>query len=141
MEYLRKKMELCLIMSIFAFMMIFLIELNQLIKIEISCGSLYHMNLMKMNLRVKQLIYTMTRYRIRRGLLPNIQPSILFRERGKNVDYRNKTFDDFGLMIVDPPPTLNSEESYILSSCFGTFIENESNEVMSKTVLTRLLKC
>ena len=31
--YLRKKMELCPIMNIFAYMMILLIELNQLIKI------------------------------------------------------------------------------------------------------------
>ena len=88
----------------------------------------------------KQHIYTITRSKTRRGVLPNIQPIILFRERGKNVDYRNKTFDDFRLMIVDPPQKLNSEESYILSSYFVTFIENESNEVMSKMVLTHLLK-
>ena len=41
------------------------------------------MNPMKMNLRVNQQRYTMTRSKIRRGLLTNIQPSILFRERGK----------------------------------------------------------
>ena len=78
-----KNMELCLIMSIFAFMMIYFIEFNKLIKIEISCGGLYQMNQMEMNLRVKQQRYTMTRSKIRRGLLTNIQPSIIFRERGK----------------------------------------------------------
>ena len=53
-EIPEKKMELCLIMSIFAFTMIFLIEFNQLINTEISCGGLYQMNQMKMNIRVKQ---------------------------------------------------------------------------------------
>ena len=41
------------------------------------------MNPMKMNLRVKQQRYAMTIFKIRRGLLTNIQPNILFRERGK----------------------------------------------------------
>ena len=39
---------------------------------------------MKMNLRVKQQRHTMTGSKIGRGLLTNIQPSILFRERDKN---------------------------------------------------------
>ena len=42
------------------------------------------MNPMKMNLTVKLHRNTMTRSKIRRGLLTNIQPSILFRERDKN---------------------------------------------------------
>ena len=83
LEYLRNEMKICLIMNIFAFMMIYLIEFNQLIKIDISCGSLYQMNWMKMNLNVKQQIYTMTRSKIRIGLRPNIKPSILFKERDK----------------------------------------------------------
>ena len=41
------------------------------------------MNQMKMNLRVSQQRYTMTRSKIRRGVLPKNQPSILFIERGK----------------------------------------------------------
>ena len=44
----------------------------------------------------------------------------LQRKGQKTVDYRKNTFDDLILMIVDPPPKLNSEESYFLSSCFGT---------------------
>ena len=56
-----------------------MIEFNQLIKIEISCGSLYQMNQMKMDFRVNQQRYTMTIYQIRRGVLPNIKPSIFFR--------------------------------------------------------------
>ena len=74
-------MELFLIMSIFAYTMIYLIESNQLIKIESFCGGLYQMNQMKMNLRVKQHRHTMTRSKIIRGLLTKIQPSILLRER------------------------------------------------------------
>ena len=31
-------------------------------------------------------------------------------KRQKTVDYSDKTFDDFRLMIVDPPPKLESEE-------------------------------
>ena len=46
-------MDLCLIISILAYMMIYLIEFNQLIKIEMLCGGLYQMNQMEMNLRVK----------------------------------------------------------------------------------------
>ena len=79
------------------------------------------------NLIVKQQIYTITIYKVRRGVIPNIQPSILFRERGKTNDYRNKTFDEFRLMILDPTPKMNSEESDIISICFGTSIENRSN--------------
>ena len=43
-------------------------------------------------------------------------------------------------MIVDPPPKLYSEESDILSSYFGISRGNQSNEVISKMVLTHLLK-
>ena len=63
----------------FSFMMIYLIEFNQIIRILISCGSLYKMNQTKINIILKQQRYTMTRSKIRRGVLPNIKPSILFR--------------------------------------------------------------
>ena len=53
---------------------------------------------------------------------------------------RDKLFDDFRLMIVDPPQKLESNESDILSSCFGTSRENLSNEVISKMVSTNLIK-
>ena len=49
---------------------------------KISCGCLYQMNQMKTNLSVKQQRYVTTRSKIRRGLLPNNSPSIIFRERG-----------------------------------------------------------
>ena len=62
----------------------------------------------------------------------------LQRKRQK-VDYRGK-IDDFRLMTVDPPPKLNSEESYIFSSCFVTSMENQSNELISNMALTNLLK-
>ena len=71
-------------MSIFSFMMIYLIEFNQLTKIEISCGGLHQMNPAKMNLRATQQRYTMKKPKIRREFLTNIQPSIIFREIGKN---------------------------------------------------------
>ena len=43
-------------------------------------------------------------------------------------------------MIVDPPPKINSEESDVLSICYGTSMENQSNEVISKMVLTYFFK-
>ena len=43
----------------------------------------------------------------------------LQRKRQKIVDYREKSFDDFRLIIVDPPQKLDSEESDIISSSFG----------------------
>ena len=43
-------------------------------------------------------------------------------------------------MIVDPPQKLDSEESNILSIYFGTSRGNISNEVISKMVLTNILK-
>ena len=64
----------------FSIMMIYLIESNQLIKIEISCSGLYKMSQTKKNLGVKQHRYTMTISKKRRGLLTNIQPIILLRE-------------------------------------------------------------
>ena len=72
LKYLRNLMELCLIMSIFSFMIIYLIESNQLVEIEISCGSLYQMNQIKMNLRLKQHRYMITRSKIRGGILTKI---------------------------------------------------------------------
>ena len=74
---------------------------------------------MKINLRVKQQRNTMTGSKIRRGVLPHIEPSILFRERGK----KQLTIGTNNLMTSDndciPTPKLDSEESYILSSSFG----------------------
>ena len=50
------------------------------------------------------------------------------------------SFDDFRGLIVDPPSKLNSDESDFLSSCYGPSMENKSNEVISKMLLTHLLK-
>ena len=57
------------------------------------------------------------------------------------VDYKNKSFDDFRLLIVDTPQKLAYKESKILSAYFGLSSENISTEVISKMVLTRILKC
>ena len=43
-------------------------------------------------------------------------------------------------MIVDPSPKMDSEESKVISSYFGISIGNQSNEVISKMVLTYPLK-
>ena len=43
-------------------------------------------------------------------------------------------------MILDPPPKLDSEESYIISSNFCITRGNKSNEVISRMILTHLLK-
>ena len=47
-------------------------------KDKISCGSLYQMNQIKMNLRVKQQRYVMKISKRRKVLLPKNNPSILF---------------------------------------------------------------
>ena len=43
-------------------------------------------------------------------------------------------------MIVDPSPKLDSDESYFRSSCYDSSMEIQSNEFISKMVLTNLLK-
>ena len=64
----------------------------------------------------------------------------LQRKRQKPFDYRNNLFDDFRLMIVDPHPKLDSDESEVLSNCYGQSMKNESNGNISNTVLTHILK-
>ena len=61
-------------------------------------------------------------------------------KRQKPVDYRNNSFDDFRLMIVDPKPKMDSDESEFLSNCYRQSIKNQSNGDISKMVLTHLLK-
>ena len=58
------------------------------------------------------------------------------RKRQKPVDYNNNSFDDFRLMIVDPHPKLDSEESEFLSNCYFQSMKNKSNGDISKMVLT-----
>ena len=43
-------------------------------------------------------------------------------------------------MIVDPHPKLDSDELELLSNCYGQSMKNQSNEDISKMVLTHLLK-
>ena len=64
----------------------------------------------------------------------------LQRKRQKLVDYRNNSFDDFRLMIVDPHPELDSDESEFLSNCYIQSMKNQSNGDISKMVLTHILK-
>ena len=65
----------------------------------------------------------------------------LQRKRQKfSADYRKKSFYDFKIIILYPTPELDSEESNILSSYFGISNENQSNKVISKMVLTNILK-
>ena len=84
LEFAINLMELCVIMRRFAFMMIYFIELNELIRIKISLGSLYQMNQMKLNFQVKQQKNMMTRSKRKRILLAKNYPSIPFKERGRN---------------------------------------------------------
>ena len=52
----------------------------------------------------------------------------------------NNSFDEFWVMIADPPPKLNSDKSDVLYFCYSQSKENKSNKVISKMVLTHLLK-
>ena len=65
-----------------------------------------------------------------RGITKKSTKHTLPRMKQKTVDYRDKSFDDFRLMIVDPLPKLDSEESNILSRYFGISRENQSNEAI-----------
>ena len=67
------------------------------------------MNQMKMNFKVKQQRCTITISKIRGGVLTKNLLIILIRERMEKVDYREKSFYDFRLMIVDPPQKLDRE--------------------------------
>ena len=44
-------------------------------------------------------------------------------------------------MIVDPHPKLDSDESELLSNCYGQSMKNQSDGDISKMLLTHLLKC
>ena len=68
------------------------------------------MNQMKMNLRVKEQRYTMTRPKIKRSTTKKTTKHNLQIKRQNNVDYREKSFDEFRLTIVDPPQKLDSEK-------------------------------
>ena len=108
--------------------MIYLIEFNQLIKIEISCGILYQMNQIKMNLKVKQQRYILTRSKRRIGILPKKHKHTIQRKRQKiSIDYRDILIYYFRLIIVNPTLNLNIKVSNIISSCFGISIVNQSN--------------
>ena len=43
-------------------------------------------------------------------------------------------------MILVPHPKLDSDESELLSNCYGQSMKNQLNEDISKMVLTHLLK-
>ena len=76
----------------------------------------------------------------KRSITKKLTKHTLQRKRQKKVYYWEKSFDEFRLMVVDPPPKLDTEESNILSSSFDLSSWNKSNEVISKMVLTHLLK-
>ena len=63
----------------------------------------------------------------------------IHRKRQKPVEYRNILFDEFRLMIVDPHSKLDSDESELPSNCYGRSMKNQSNEDISKMVLTHIL--
>ena len=132
-------MVLCLIMSIFAFIMIYLIEFYKLIRISIYFGIFQQINPMKMNLSVIQQIYEMISSEILRVLLSIINSIILFRERRrKSQQTIGNSFDDFRLMIVDPTQKLAYGELQIILDYLGLSSENKSKEVISKTFLTHI---
>ena len=64
----------------------------------------------------------------------------LQRQRQKPVDYMENSFDDFRLMILDPHPKLHIDDLVILYKCNVPGIKKGINEVISKRVLTHLLK-
>ena len=77
-----------------------------------------------MILIVKQHRHTMIRSKIRRGLLKIFNQAYYSKKEKKPVDYRNNSFDDFKLMIIDPHPELDIDELELLSNCYGQSIKN-----------------
>ena len=103
-------MELFLIMSIFSYMMICLIELNQLIKInflwkfsynEITEDESQSEAIETQNYRIQNKKRSATKYSTKHTLQ---------RKRQKPVDYRNNSLDDFRLTIIDPHSKMDSDE-------------------------------
>ena len=64
----------------------------------------------------------------------------LQRKRQKKVNYMENSFDDFKLMVVYPSPKLHIDDLVIISKCDVPGIKKGTNEVISKRVLTHLLK-
>ena len=96
---------------------------------------------MKMNLRVKQQRHTMKISKNKRRTANKYSTKHnLQRKRQKPVDYKNNSFDNFRLIILDPHPKLDSDESGFLSNCYGQSMKNHSNGDISKMVLTHILK-
>ena len=62
------------------------------------------------------------------------------RKRQKQVDYRKNSFYYFMGIIIYPHPKLDSDESEFFSNRYGQSMKNQLNEVISKKVLTNLLK-
>ena len=86
------KMVRCLIISILSFVTIYFIEFNQIIRTRIFHWRLYQMSPMKMTLSVMQQRYVMKISSIRRVPLERIHSFILFRERGRKIQYTIATF-------------------------------------------------
>ena len=103
-------MEVCLIMSTFAYMMIYFIEFNELIMIKVC---LWKFLFNEPNEDESQSEPTETHnYKIQNKKRTANKYSIkhnLQRKRQEPVDYRNNSFYDFRLMIVDPHPKLDSD--------------------------------
>ena len=57
-----------------------------------------------------------------------------------SVKYREKSFDEFRIIVVEPTLELDSEESDIIYISFGVSIENQSNKVISKILFTHISK-
>ena len=56
----------------------------------------------------------------------------LHRKRQKPADYRNNSFYDFRLIIVDPHPKLDSDESEFLSNCYGQSMKINQMEIFPR---------
>ena len=78
----------------------------------------------------------------KRNFVNNSLFHTLQRKRHKySVDYTKKSVDDFKLVIFDAPHNLSNKELKIITAYFGSPIENQSNEVISKRVMNHILNC
>ena len=120
LEYLIKNMELFLIMSIFEYMMICLIELNQLINIKHFCSKFSYNEITEDESQSEAIEKQKDKIQNKKRIATKYSTKqTLQRKRQKLVDYRENSLDDFRLMIVYPHPKLHIDELEVLSKCYG----------------------
>ena len=66
----------------------------------------------------------------------------LQRKRQKNlVNYNNNSHYDLRIIVVSPSLSLTSHEKEVIDTSFGSSYQEKSVEMISKLLLTHLIRC